>query len=255
MDFVCVSIRIPKSGSESLGHLLTIAFAGHRIFYLPTTLDRDGQLSRMQRLRFRRSQIKNLLAYYWSPSLRHAYATIDRDAQGGDLIGGGHLDFPNVKAALRRPVKMIALLREPIARVASEYNYSRSIYFDRSPLRRATVATLPAVAGRYDFDGYLDFIEENRAIYGDPASRYTGWNGAEDLTSFCVRDVFHIGILERRQHFADGLAEKLGKTLSFPHENRTESESALNITPSRRAKIERIFARDFVFYEWVKANC
>jgi hypothetical protein len=42
--------------------------------------------------------------------------------------------------------------------------------------------------------------------------------------------------------------------LSFPHENRTETEAAFEITPPRRARIERIFARDLAFYEWVKVN-
>ena len=254
MDFVCVSIRIPKSGSESLGRLLDIAFAGRRIFYLPTSLDRDGQLSRVQRLRFMRSQIKNLLARYRSPSLSHAYTVINKEACNGDLITGGHLDFPTVKAALLHPVKIITLLRDPFERVISEYNYSREIYLDRNPLHRVTAAILPAAAGRRDFDSYLDFIDEHGAIYGNPASRYTGWDGVEDLAAFCTRDVFHIGTLDRRQHFADGLAQKMGTTLSFPHENRTESERALNVTSSRRAKIERIFAHDIAFYEWVKAN-
>jgi hypothetical protein len=254
MNFVCASIRVPKSGSESLQRLLALAFVGRRIFYLPATLDRDGEISALQRLRFHRSRIKNLLAHYRWPAIGRAFATIDKQARAGDLISGGHLDFPSVKAALAHPLKMITILRDPVARVVSEYNYSRGIYQSRHPLRRGTVATLPAVAGRYDFDGYLDFIAEHQAIYGDPACRYTGWNGTEDLAVFCARDVFHIGVLEQRQHFADGLAQKMGKTLSFPHENRTERETMLDITPSRRGKIERIFARDFTFYEWVKAN-
>lgn len=253
-EFICVSIRVPKSGSESLGRLLTLAFAGQQIFYLPTTLDRDGQISRIQRLRFLRARIKNLLAHYGSPSLGRAYAVINKKAHGGDLISGGHLDFPSVRRALHHPMKMIVLLRDPASRAVSEYNYSRGIYFGRSPLRRATVATLPAIAGRYDFDGYLDFIEEHSAIYSNPACRYTGWDAAEDLGAFCARDVFHIGILERRQHFADELARKMGKILSFPHENRTEGEVSLEITPARRTRLERIYARDFTFYEWVKAN-
>jgi hypothetical protein len=254
LDFLCVSIRVPKSGSESLDRLLRMAFAGRRIFYLPTTLDRDGKISRLQRLRFRRSQIKNLLLHYRSPSLRHAFAAIDSQAENGDLIGGGHIDFPTLKAALHRPIRMIALLRDPISRVVSEYNYSRGIFLNRAPLLRATLATQPAMAGRYDFDGYLDFIEEHHTLYANPACRYTGWNGVEDLAAFCARDVFHIGILERRQQFADGLGQKMGKVLSFPHENRTEAGSAIEITPSRRARIERIFARDLALYEWVKAN-
>jgi hypothetical protein len=254
MDFLCIAIRIPKSGSDSLSRLLERAFEGHRTFYLPSTLDRDGKISWLQKTRFRRSQIKNLLGHYGLPSLGYAFAAINRKARDGDLISGGHVDFQTAHAAISRPLKMIAILREPIARVVSEYNYSRSIYFARSSFRRFSVATQPSVAGRYDFDGYLDFLDEHQAIYGDPACHYTGWNGTEELSAFCARDIFHIGVLEQRQHFADGLAEKLGKTLSFPHENRTESGAALEITPARRAKIERIFARDFVFYEWVKAN-
>jgi Sulfotransferase domain len=254
MDFICVSIRIPKSGSESLVRLLSVAFARHRVFLLPTTLDRDGQISTLQRLRFHRSRIKHLVTHYRWPTLEHAYAVINRDAHGGDLITGGHLDFPSVKAALKLPAKMIAILRDPVTRTISEYNYSRDLYFGRNPVRRSTVATLAAVAGRYDFDGYLDFIAEHAGLYGNPASVYTGWDGAEDLAAFCARDVFHIGVLERRQHFADGLAQKLGTILSFPHENRTERDTPFDITPALRTRIERIHARDLAMYEWVKVN-
>ncbi|MBI3678691.1 MAG: sulfotransferase family 2 domain-containing protein [Proteobacteria bacterium] len=253
-DFLCVSIRIPKSGSSSLARVLEQAFADRRIFFLPHTLDRDGELSALQRARFLRSRVQNLFRHYRAITIATAFDRIEKEARGGDLISGGHVDFLTLRANIARPLKIITLFREPVARALSEYNYSRESYQKKHFLGRIDAAILPKAAGRYSFEGYLDYLLEHRHIYGDVASRYVGWNGTEPIGDFFANHVFHAGILEDANSFVHGLSEKMGRAVSFPHENRTEQVSAESVSRAERSRIEKLFARDFEIYAWQKAR-
>src|SRR5215469_5904733 len=132
--FLCV--RIPKSGSQSLVRGLTGSFAGQRIFYVPNSLDPDSRVSRMQRLRFLRARFQNLSRHYGTISMHAVWTRIDRDARPGDLLMGGHIDFRTASTNIRRPLKIITLLREPIARAHSEYDYMRRGYARKPRLNR-----------------------------------------------------------------------------------------------------------------------
>jgi hypothetical protein len=249
--YLCV--RVPKSGSASLMCGLEQAFGRGHIFYLPNTLDLDGQVSRLHRLRFWRARFQNLFRHYRTFSMRTACERIARDAAPGDLVMGGHVDFRTAQASIARPLRIITLLREPVARALSEYEYLRRNYLRKPRLSRFDASVLHKAAGRYDFDSFLDYLSAHQQIYGDIACRYVGWDGAEDLTSFIASNVFYCGVLERSDEFARGLASKLGKPFFLPHENRDATERP-DVTPSQRAKLERIYARDMVLYEWVMAR-
>jgi hypothetical protein len=249
--FLCV--RMPKSGSQSLVRALTDAFGGQRIFYVPNTLDPDSRVSPLQRLRFLRARFQNLSRNYGTVSMRAVWARIEREARSGDLMMGGHVDFRTASAKIRRPLRIITLLREPVARAQSEYEYMRRAYARKPWLSRFDASVLHKRAGRLDFDFFLDFLFAHRAIYGDIASQYLGWNGQDDLAEFFARNVFHCGVLERSGEFAQGLAEKLGRPLVLPVENRTSGERP-EITARQRSLLEQIYARDLALYNWVSTN-
>lgn len=252
-DAVLLCVRVPKSGSESLRRCLAAAFANRRVFYLPDTLDPDSQVSRFQRLRFYRSRFRNLFRHYRSFAIGTAFARIAREASPGDLVMGGHVDFQTAANGIARPLRMITLLREPFARARSEYDYMRRGYLKKRRLGRLDASVLHKAAGRWDFESYLDYLLAHRAIYGDVACRYLGWNGRDDLARFFGDNVFHCGVLERSAEFEQGLAEKLGCRVDLPHENRVGFERPA-LTRAQAAKLEAIYSRDFELYNWVNSN-
>jgi hypothetical protein len=254
MDALLVCIRVPKSGSASLMRGLEDAFAGRRIFYLPDTLNLDGRLSRLQNLRYLRSRSQNLFRHYRTVSIARVYRRIAHEAKDGDLVSGGHIDFRTAQANIARNLRSIATLRDPVARVASEYRYLRRGYFRKSVFNRFDAGVLHRAAGRHDFDSFLDFLHDHRELYGDIASQYVGWDGNENLQAFFARTVFHFGVLEDSERFARELSEKLGRAFMLPHDNRTEGAREEPVSATQRARIEQIYARDLLLYEWTRAR-
>jgi hypothetical protein len=253
MDFICVGIRIPKCGSTSLSRILKRAFSQRTIFHLPHTLSLEGELSVAQAFRFRRSQAQNLFAHYGTFDMAKACASIEHWALDGDLILGGHIDFPFVRERIGRPAKIVTLFREPGARCRSEYDYCRAGYRGKSALSRLDSTIKHRMAARYSFDGYLDFLLDHADSYGNLAARYVGWNGRERLGQFFERAVFHSGVLERSDVFARGLALKMQMPLQFPHENRSKAATTY-LDAGQRAKIERLYPLDFLLYKWQLAT-
>lgn len=252
MEFLCASVRIMKSGSVSLRRLLQEAFAGRRTFYLPTTFNLDGELSTFQRLRYRRTVARNLLSRYGTVRLDEVFDRIAEEASDGDLISGGHVDFRAADENIARPLKMITIVRDPLTRALSDYNYTRQGFLKKSPLARIDAGLLAKMSARLDFEGFLDFQLEHRHVYGNVACRLVGWDGQTALPAYFERHVFHAGILEESRRFTQSLSEKMGKRLTFPHENRTGKPYAPYIRARERAKIESLYARDFDLYAFVR---
>jgi len=249
MDFVCVCVRIPKCGSTSLIQSLKAAFSGRCIFHLPHTVDFEGEFSHFQRLRFRRSQARSLRRQYRTSNFAEACRLIGRLANDGDLISGGHIDFPSVRTHIGRRIKMITLQREPVARCRSEYAYCRQAYQNKAAISRIDMTTKHRIAGRFSFAGYLDFLLEHSEIYGNLAARYIGWNGRQPLDDYFAHHVFHAGVLEDSTGFSRGLGRKLGIAVRLPHENRTALRIAAP-NAAERAKIEKLYPLDLALYEW-----
>lgn len=254
MDFVCLGIRVPKCGSSSLSYALSAAFADRRTFFLPDTLNLDGRHSLFQRLRFVRARRGGLIQHYGDPRLPNALAAINAQAEPGDLVLGGHFDLAFAKGALTRPVKAVTLLRDPVARCVSEYNYSRQNHLARGVFKRLDSKLQPKIAARYSLVGYLDYLIERREAYGDLASRYLGWDGETPLARHFEADIFHAGVLEDASTFVLGLSEKLGRPVALPWANSTLERAAPQADAEARRRIETLYARDFELYEYVRAE-
>jgi hypothetical protein len=254
MDFICLGIRVPKSGSSSLGHALRAAFADRRTFYLPDTLNHDGQISAFQAWRFRRAQRRALRANYGNPDLGAAFGIINAQATPGDLVAGGHFDFRTARAALALPVRTITILRHPVDRCISEYNYARQGYIRRDLFKRVDSKVLAKVSARYSLLGYLDWLIERRSTYGDIASQLLGWDGTQPVAAYLSDTMFHAGVLEQVDAFAFGLSEKLGRTVDFPWDNSTLVRKEQGASAEAQRRIETLYARDFELYEQVRSG-
>ena len=241
-------IRVPKSGSSSLRQLLDAAFAVHRVFEVPKLTELDASLSRFQAWRLRRSQRRVTRRLYGQSDLARAIALINREAKPGDLIGGGHFSYPEIQRLIHQPGRIITLLRDPVARAVSDYNFAREGYLRRLPWRRFDSGLSAKMAGRYSLEGYLDWLLEHADVYGNIASTFLGWDGAQPLAAFFADHVFHAGVLERKERFAAGLSEKMGKPLAFPWENKTGKREVSEVSAAVRQRIERLHARDFALY-------
>jgi len=250
VDFICLCIRIPKSGSSSLNRALNAAFADRQTFFLPDTLNLDGRFSGFQDWRFRRARKRALVKHYRQPDLSRALATINAQARPGDLISGGHFDYAFARGALIAQARIITLFRNPIDRCVSEYNYARAGYLRRGFFQRIDSKAQPKIAARYSLTGYLDYLLERRAAYGDLASQLIGWDGAQPLDAWFAANVFHAGVLEESAAFAAGLSEKLGKPIDFPWANSTRERKADGADAEARRRIEQLYAKDFELYEY-----
>lgn len=250
MDFLCVCVRVPKCGSTSLAKMLDVAFTGRQTFYIPHTLNLDAAISRFQEARFARTRSRNLMKRYHTFSLKRAFEIIASRASNGDLINGGHIDFPSVRKNVRRKAKIITLLREPAARCRSEYEYCRNSYLKSSALRRIDISARCKAAAKYSFDGFLDFLLDWRESYGNVAANFLGWDGEQDLDAFHEENVFHSGALEQSRKFERGLSEKMRMNVRMPHDNNGLNEESYLITRAQQMKIENIYPRDFQLHEW-----
>lgn len=235
--------------------MLSDAFSGRQMFYVPHTLNPDAATSMFQELRFIRSQSRNLLRRYNTFSLSKAFQIIAERAKDGDLINGGHIDFPTVRKNIARKAKMITLMREPAARCRSEYEYCRDGYLKRGHFQRIDSGARQKAAAKYCFDGFLDYLLDRRECLGNVAASYLGWDGEEDLDTFHKDNLFHSGVLEKVEQFENGLSEKMGRTVRMPRNNISQPALDCDITIAQRRKIENIYPRDFELYEWQLARC
>jgi hypothetical protein len=254
LDFVFLCIRVPKSGSKSLNDALNAAFAGQQTFFLPSTDNWDRALSKFQHLRYQRAKWGALMDNYGDPRMSRAFDVINAKARPGDLISGRHFDYPFARQNLKLPGRIITMLRDPVARCISEYNYSREGFQKRLFFQRFDSGLKTKAAGRYNLLGYVDWLLEHREVYGNIASRFMGWDGAAPLKPYFAENVFHAGVLEDNTNFTAILSEKLGRPVNLPWKNLTKLREAEHADAQVRHRIEQIYPHDFELYEHVRAG-
>lgn len=250
---ILACIRVPKSGSKSLSRIVAEAFPDRASFYLPDTLRREALISRWQAFRMRRSQAQNLSRHWKVLSLDAALAKIDAAAAPGDLLIGGHFDLPTVQAGLGKPVRGIVLLRDPADRARSDYNYARQGFLKKKPWQRFDAHLTAQAAGRYGFEGFLDYQLEHPAVFADLACAYVGWREGEALETV-LPTLYCWGVLEQADAFAARMSDLAGRPLTFGQTNATRQVEVLDISAAERRKIERLYARDLELYARCRAD-
>lgn len=252
-EAVLACIRVPKSGSKSLSRIVAEAFPDRPTFYLPDTLRREALISRWQAFRLWRSQAQNLNRHWKVLSLDAALAKIDAAAGPGDLLIGGHFDQPTVQSGLRLPVRSIVLLRDPAERARSDYNYARQGFLKKKPWQRFDAHLTAQAAGRYGFEGFLDYQLEHPRVFGDLACAYVGWLPGEPIEAV-LPTIWCWGVLEQADAFADRMSRLAGRRLTLGQTNVTRTVEQLGISVAERRKVERLYARDLELYARCRAD-
>jgi hypothetical protein len=252
-EALIVVIRTPKSASSSLAAIVAQAFSGTRAFMLPNTLDIEGSISAFQHLRHIRHAAR--VNYRWHRLLRLAqvFERINQEASVGDVLTGGHIDFATCRNNLARPAKFITLVRNPVDRSLSEYAYARAGHGRKSSLAKWDASLVAKAAGRYSFEGYLDFLTDHRAAFGDIACRYVGLRAGESTAAHFAAHAYHFGTVDNLPAFARGLSAKSGRAVEERHLN-PRTVARINLTSAERRKIEKLYAGDFALYDWCRAQ-
>lgn len=213
--------------------------------YYPDTVDPDASSSLLQRWRQAVKRRRALRAAYGVSRLEDAVAIIrNRDGPEHALVGG-HFDLPGAREALGEGLRAVALLRDPLTRVRSEYAYERLKYPERDALRGFRSRTLPRAARRYSFEGYVDWLYDRRETYANLASRFLGWSGEGPAWRFLGSNLLHVGVLEASDVFAQGLSWKLNRQIRLPLANVTPGEPVGVGSLRTRARIEALYENDF----------
>lgn len=249
-----VVVRVPKSASSSLAAMALQAFPDRRIVKLPNTLDLDGRCSALQRLRHARHVTRLVLRDHGTLSLTSVFDKINAMQPQATMVTGGHIDFDACRTRIAHRLKMITIVRNPIDRSVSEYAYARA-GFTRKPAHTKFDASLTAkAAGRYSYEGFLDFLIERSDAFGDITSRYLGWDGLRDLDAYFAENVFHFGVVDDLRSFAAGLARKTGHAVRMEHLNTGPSVLESALKGGERSKLERLYPKDFELYDWCRTH-
>lgn len=249
--FVYVVIRVPKSGSTSLSNMVRDALPDARSFDMPTDAAAHAGYPLSDRWRLARRRLRHLRRHFGTWSMADAWAQVARQARAGDIVTG-HIRHGD--AVLPGFTQLpITLVRDPVGRVLSQYNYSRQGFAKRNPVQRFLNRGVLMAAARYDFSGFLAYLDEHRAAYGNATARYVlGAARADDVAGFIRANYFHIGTLERLEGFRAGLGRKLGRPVAERRDNVTERVDATALAAADRPVFERVFGQDMAIWEAVR---
>jgi hypothetical protein len=201
----------------------------------------------MQRFRARRSQSRHLLRTYKTTSMAKAIRIIEQEAADGDVIGGGHIDHATF-AQFATQVQYVVLFRDPVARLVSEYNYSRAGYFKKLPWLRFDAAVKAKLAARYNLEGYAQALADRSELFANTAAQFMEIRSVEDIAPRFRHDVFQAGVIEELDAFREGLTAKTGNEVPAIHSHRTAKITKTDVGARTHSVLQKLFALDYEIY-------
>ena len=240
-------IRIPKSGSRSLGVMVEKSLPSSQHFKIPQlSVDTPEHLHPAEKFRARRRMIQGLLKYR-ALSVEMLWKNVSAKAQDGDIISG-HMPY-GTQQLPGWQLHYITMLRDPIDRVRSEYYYSRKGYLSRPRWRRLYHKGHAEVTGTQSFSDYVHYLCNHRPRFSNPTLKYvTGGDICRDPLSFLKEHYFHFGILERMDLFTSQLAAKLDAPVCQVWENKSEVVDRYVPTEGELELLHSLLDKDIAFY-------
>jgi len=224
------------------------ALPDSRTFRMPhLSPDLSTGITCYDRFRLKRRSLKGLWQGYRTLSEAEVWKKIAAASNEGDIVSGhlryGAPQLPDVK------LDCITLLRNPIDRMVSEYNYHREGYQARSRLHKVYMAGLLEIAGTRSFSEYIAYLHDHKWAFGNKATSYVMGNNPDgDPFEFMCRNYFHFGILDEMEFFAEELSQKLNRAVKSTWINRTRNPVRHSLSSTDEAILEELLDKDLQLY-------
>lgn len=144
------------------------------------------------------------------------------------------------------------MLRDPVARFVSEYNYSRNGFFKKPLHIRWDAGAKAKLAGRYNLHDYAVALQEQSDVFGNIAARFLGIDQPSTIKTRFEDDVYIAGILENLESFRRRLCDKSGFDVPPVRLNSAPRNFERDINRKTIAIIEDLYALDFDIYEFAR---
>ena len=250
-----VVIRVPKCGSTSVARMITSSMPNSRVFDISSAdlnlaKEENENIPSLERLRLYKNKVKSNWRSHKRLTFDAVWNKTNQSIKDNDIILG-HLTIDAIKLEGINK-RLVTVFRDPIDRILSDYNYSRTSYNKKGGASKAYRTKIYA-AGNYSLEGYVSYLKENRPVYGRYISRFVlGPNKVDDPVKFLEQNYFSYGVLERMDLFVDDFHKKTGLSLIQQNANKTISRAVTEIPDSARKSITEFCEEDIHLYQSVR---
>ena len=246
-------IRVPKCASTALREALVAAHPEFAALKLRSPMSyswRQGLYGNLRLLKKERRMLWNNFRVLSYPAM---WKKLAADSSGGRIISG-HMKYSEI-AMDKRQVRLVTLLRHPVDRFISDYNYSSNSYKNKGFLSQHLYTNERSQAGRASLEEYVGYLEktgQDRRAYQLEYVIDPNWSG--DPVDFMEQHYFCYGLVENMAAFKADFFEKTAVELQLENLNRSKGVDKGSISPSLRQRIEALCVKDIEFYNRIESN-
>ena len=250
--YLYFNIRVPKSASTSLQNIVEGAFPDAQYFDMVGEYFSDKNISPIENFRAFRKFRSRLWKNYSVFSPEKAWKIIEDSANQGDVVSG-HFGIEEIDIS-RFEKRLITLIRHPVYRLLSDYNYKRNGYKKRNFVKKLYHGGRIMAAGKYSFEGYIDFLSDNNIPTGRVASHFIlGDTAIQDKKAFMQEKYFAFGTVEKLDTFKKSFESKTGTQTEVVHKNITHNKHRSELSQKEIQAAEKYCAEDMELYEVINS--
>lgn len=253
MNSVYVLIRIPKCGSTTLQTAIQQALPGAKRHPVVGHIYGIENASRLERIRAVRKVYRRRWKQHRALTLDRTWDKIARTVRPDDIVAGhfsiGEIQLPGIRS------KLITILRHPVYRLLSEYNYGRAGYQRRPALRRLLHRGRLAAAGEHSFEDYIHFLRDANIERSRFLQHYVlGDSRPDDPAEFMAKNYFLYGTLENFESFVERFNDLTGLNASPVTMNVTQTKARPTLNRREISLAEDFCESDLNFYSQVTSK-
>jgi hypothetical protein len=203
--------------------------------------------TRLERIRAFRKVYRRRWKQHRAFTLERTWDKIAGSLQHDDIVAG-HFSISEIRLTGFQS-KLITILRHPVYRLLSEYNYGRVGYQRRPALRRLLHRGRLAAAGEYSFEDYIHFLRDNNIERSRFLQHYLiGNNRPDDAVDFMDKNYFLYGTIEGFDRFVEQFNDLTGLNASPVTTNVTQNKARPTLNSREISLAERFCESDLNFY-------